>query len=133
MNKIILLFAILTSSMLTPFNMIGQEIKKDKITVAIEKADAKTIAGFFDDKVELGILDIKNFYSKEQAEVVLKNFFKENPPTSFIIQHKGGKATNGFSIGIYKSGENSFRIYYHIREKNNKTIIPLFKVEKNKR
>ncbi len=124
---------LLIGSLLFSYTAQAQEKNKSNVVIAIEQGDAKTISAYFDDKVELGILDIKNFYSKSQAEIILRDFFKENPPSSFAIQHKGGKDNNQFFIGIYKSGENSYRIYYHLRVKDGKNIIPLFKVEKNKR
>lgn len=111
---------------------LAQNKVETKIVEAIQKGDAKTICQQFDSKVELGVLQNKNYFSREQAELILKKFFKENPPKAFTIQHQGGKENNLFFIGIYESGTAKYRIYFHLREKENKIIIPLFKIEANK-
>lgn len=110
----------------------AQNKVENEIIEAIRKGDAKSICQKFDSKVELGVLRNKDYYSKEQAELILKRFFRENPPKAFTIQHQGGKENNLFYIGIYESESAMYRIYYHLREKENKIIIPLFKIEANK-
>ncbi|MEO1055097.1 MAG: DUF4783 domain-containing protein, partial [Bacteroidota bacterium] len=51
---------------------------------AIKTGSSKEVAKFFSQNVELMLVEGNlQTYSKTQAEFVLKDFFKENPPSSF--------------------------------------------------
>lgn len=131
----ITLFILLIPFCLLPYLSGAQESEEPngKIFSAIRQGNAKDLSVWFDEKVELGVLDKKNFYSREQAEIILRDFFREYPAGSFSVQHSGGRDDSHFYIGIYKSGENQFRIYYHIRTRGSESTIPLFKIENNKK
>lgn len=113
---------------LTSFTSLLQTA--DKITEALKKGDAKTLSTYFNKSVELVILDKENIYSKEQAELVVKDFFKKYPPSGFEVQHNGGPEEAKYSIGIYKSDDKKFRVYYLLKTADNKALIHLFRVEK---
>jgi hypothetical protein len=129
------LFIFLIPILLYASNLMAQENDghNSQIIAAIQSGNAKDLATFFDDKIELGVMDKKNFYSREQAEIIMRDFFREYPVGSFSVQHSGGRDDSHFYIGIYKSGQNQFRIYYHLRCKGPESKIPLFKIENNKK
>ena len=102
----------------------------DKITAALKKGDAKSLAVHFNKSVEVVIFDKENIYSKEQAELVVKDFFKKFPPKNFEVQHSGGPDEAKYSIGIYTSGSKKFRVYYLLKTTNKKQLIHLLRIEK---
>jgi len=56
-------------------------------------------------------------FGKTQAEVVLKDFFKKNPPTDFKIIHQGAsKAGSPYVIGQYSCKSGSYRVWIRLKE-----------------
>ena len=127
-KSVIISLAAILVALLTSFTSLLQTA--DKITEALKKGDAKSLAVYFNKSVELVILDKENIYSKEQAELVVKDFFKKYPPSGFEVQHNGGPEEAKYSIGIYKSGDKKFRVYYLLKTSEGKALIHLFRVEK---
>lgn len=125
---VIISLAAILVVLLTSFASLMQTA--DKITEALKKGDAKNLAVYFNKSVELVILDKENIYSKEQAELVVKDFFKKYPPSGFEVQHNGGPDEAKYSIGTYKSGDKKFRVYYLLKTSEGKALIHLFRVEK---
>src|ERR1051325_63015 len=75
------------------------EITED-IASAIRAGNTKEISKYFSDNVDLKIGDKEDFYSKAQAELILKNFFSKHSPKSFAISHKGASKSGGqYAIG----------------------------------
>ena len=59
----------------------------EAIINAISTGNAATLAGYFNASLEIAILDKEDFYSKQQAELIMKDFFTRNTPASFTILH----------------------------------------------
>ncbi|HRU69244.1 MAG TPA: DUF4783 domain-containing protein, partial [Bacteroidia bacterium] len=64
----------------------------DEIALAIKSGNSREIAKYFSARVELKINNTENIYSKAQAELLLRDFFNENPPVSFVIKHKSSSS-----------------------------------------
>ena len=111
----ILLFAILPYSTLLAQ---GEVIKN--VRTAIKTGNSKELSQHFDSMVGLNFDGEKSSYSKSQAEFVLKDFFKKNPPLDFQIIHQGVSKNKSFNyiMGEYKVTNGSFRIYILIKQKN---------------
>ncbi len=63
-------------------------------------------------------------YSKAQAEFILKDFFKKNPPTSFTIVHQGAsKSGVPYAIGEFISNQNTYRVWIRVRKNQNAFVI----------
>ena len=114
--------------MLSAFSVFQQTT--DKISEALKKGDAKELAKHFNKSLEVVVLDKENIYSKQQAELVVKDFFKKFPPKNFEVQHNGGPTDAKYSIGIYTSGVQKFRVYYLLKTTNKTQLIHLFRIEK---
>lgn len=82
----------------------------DKITSSFSSGNTTELSKFFDNSIELIILNEENVYSKSQAEQILKNFFKKNPPINFVIIHEGGKEVSRYAIGKLNSSTGTFRV-----------------------
>ncbi|MBN2164674.1 MAG: DUF4783 domain-containing protein [Marinilabiliaceae bacterium] len=107
---------------------------KDKfpegIVKATQEANCKTLATFFNEKIELIIPGKSGVYSKAQAEQVIKVFFENHPVTSFKIIHKGIKDNSSFAIGKYISNNINYRFYYRIKNSEGKTLIHQIWIDK---
>jgi len=106
------------------------------ILPALEKAltagNSRDIAAHFSDHVNLAIPGTDGVFSKEQAGVILKDFFTRNKPTHFKTNHKG-KSGEGASyfVGTLTCGKKKFSLYVLMRESGAKSTIRQFQVEED--
>lgn len=118
-----LLFA--GSSLTTLYNEIP-----DAIITALKEGNATELAKYFSDNIELALADKDDIYSKNQAKLIIEDFFTENPPKGFNILHKGGKETSRYAIGNLLTPGGEFRITILLKIKDNKTYINQLRIEK---
>ncbi len=103
----------------------------DNIAGAIRGGNAKEVAKYFDTNVEITILDKEAVYSKVQAEMVLRDFFSKNPVQSFEVVHRGNSGEgSSYGIGPLKSANQSFRVYYYVKQKGAVAAIQEMRFEK---
>lgn len=87
------------------------------IFTAIESSNTGELTKYLNSSVELSILDKDDVYSKQQASVILKDFFTKNKVKSFSIVHQGGK--DGAQYAICKMGfvnGINYRIYFLVKD-----------------
>lgn len=83
----------------------------DEIALSIKNSSSKDLAQFFDSSVEIKLGETRGDYSKSQAEIVMRDFFKKYPAINFIILQQGESAEKiRYIIGKYQSNTDSFRI-----------------------
>lgn len=104
----------------------------DDISLAIRSGNAREVAKYFDTSVEVTIHNESKVYSKQQAEMVLKDFFTKNPVTSFNIIHKGSSNEGSqYGIGTLLTGGGSFRTYIYIKQKGDVFFVQEMRFEKD--
>ncbi|MEA3318026.1 MAG: DUF4783 domain-containing protein [Bacteroidota bacterium] len=108
---------------------IAKEIPRD-ITIAFKVGNAKELARYFNNNIELVILDKEDVYSKAQAEQIIDNFFTDHFPKTFKIIHQGGKDESQFAIGKLVTFNGTFRVYVLLKTKNEKAFIHQLRIEK---
>ncbi len=126
MNKIRILIAFLAISSTVFALDIYEEIGN-----SIRSGDAKQLASFFDNSVDLTVLDKENVYSKAQAEFVIKDFFSKNPPKSFNMIHKGASPEGTqYAIGnLVTTNGKSLRVSFYIKNTGGKSAIQELRIE----
>jgi hypothetical protein len=87
----------------------------DPVVDAIRAGSSSDLAEYFESSISLNIDGQQGDYSKSQAEIVLKDFFKKNPPLGFGIVFKSETNSSLSSyIGEYKSAQYQFRVLIKI-------------------
>ncbi|MCY7410331.1 MAG: DUF4783 domain-containing protein [Chitinophagales bacterium] len=105
----------------------------DNIGSAIKSGESKQVARFFDNNVELTILDRESTYSRTQAEMVLRDFFAKNPVQSFDLIHRGtSDEGSAYGIGKLKTSTQTFRVYYYVKQKGSQSLLQEMRFEKEK-
>ena len=61
------------------------------ISIAIKAGNAAELSKFMNPTIELLLLDKEDFYKKNVAETILRDFFKEYHTKDFTIRHQGAK------------------------------------------
>lgn len=102
----------------------------DQVADAIRTGNAKEIAKYFADNVDLKVLDQENIYSKAQAELILKDFFAKHPVQEFTIVHKSIPANNSqFATGTLKTTNGTYRVHYLMKAAAGVTTVTQFRIE----
>jgi hypothetical protein len=89
----------------------------DDMRAALKAGSSKEFIKNFNTMVELNFEGEKSNYSRSQAELVLKEFFKKYPPLDFQYIHKGAsKQGLTYVIGKYTFENGSFRVWILIKK-----------------
>ena len=104
--------------------VMAQENVINNVKTAIKTGSSRELSQYFGSIVELNFDGEKSSYSKSQAEFVLKDFFKKNPPKDFEYIHQGS-SKQGFRyvIGKYTIENSSFRIWILFKKDNDQYFV----------
>ncbi len=81
----------------------------DDVKLAMKAGSSKELVKFFSDMIEINISGSQADYSKNQAEFVIRDFFKKNTHRAKNIE---GESKDGlrYAIATYKSDSGNFRV-----------------------
>nr|WP_319272228.1 DUF4783 domain-containing protein [uncultured Draconibacterium sp.] len=104
----------------------------NEIKVGLETGNAKVLSSYFNQNVELVVLDNDNVYSKAQAQQIVANFFSKFPPVeenAFSVIHDSGKENAQYVIGKLKTEKGEFRVYFLLKQNSEKKYIHQLRIE----
>ncbi len=87
----------------------------ESIATDFEKGNAAGIAQHLNNNVELVIKDVDNVFTRQQAQTILTDFFRKNPPTSFTVTQKTRNEKQLFVIGTLNTQNDKYTIYFLIK------------------
>ena len=128
----IFLFAIISSffTFSSPATQYGSE--QDvfvPIAKYIQSGDAEKLSAWFAPNLEVDILGTVNVCSKTQAKQIIKEFFVNNSPKSFVIEHRSGKAPLKYAIGTLSAGGSKFRVTLFVKTQEDGNFIQQIRIE----
>ena len=97
---------------------------------AIKTGNAASVSKYFDNTVEISVNGKSSNYSKTQGEVILRDFFANNPVKSFTVLHQGQSGGAEFCIGTLVTPNGNFRTTLNIKQKGDKQTLQEIKFEK---
>jgi hypothetical protein len=98
---------------------------------AIETMDAKMLAGYFNSTIDLEIGETDGNYSKTQAEMIVRDFFKNSPLKSFTVNHQGSSNDGSkYFIGTYETSSQVYRVYVLLKKQGEQLLIHQLQFEK---
>ena len=101
-----------------------------EIITGLKAGDAKIVASYFNENIELVVIDRELVCSKAQGEQILKDFYTRNKPSDFKITHQGGDDSS-YAIGKMQTGNGNFRIYLTLKSKAGKPQIVQLRIDKD--
>jgi len=101
----------------------------DEVVNAMKSGNASQVARYFDNSVEISMPDKSNSFSKTQAEIVLKDFFTNNPVKGFEVIHKGENAGSQYCIGTLVTKNGSFRTTIFMKQKGDLQVLQELRFE----
>lgn len=121
---------ILLSIVLTMTVLVSSAQIPDDIITSIKTGNSAKLSSFFNENVELVVLENENVLSKSHAQQVVSEFFKKNTPQKFSIIHQGGKGDSNYAIGNLETINGKFRVYFLIKTINQVSFIHQLRIEK---
>lgn len=101
----------------------------EDIVIALKAGNASQVAKYFDTTVEITLPEKSNSYSKSQAEMILRDFFKNNPIKGFDVIHKGENGGSQYCIGTLFTKNASFRTTVFMKQKGDRQTLQEIRFE----
>ena len=116
--------------MLSTLGLSNQEQAKVPagITVAFKAGNAAELSKYLNPTVELLLPEKEDFYKKNVAEAILKEFFSSHPTKDFIIRYQGVKNDVQYAIGNLKTEKGDFRVYFLMKKVDQEILIHLIRI-----
>jgi hypothetical protein len=99
------------------------------ISLAFKVGNAAELSKYFNSTVQVLLLGKEDFYKKNVAETILKDFFNEHKTRDFIIRHQGGTNDAQYAIGNLKTEKEDFRVYFLLKKVGNDLLIHQIRIE----
>ena len=99
------------------------------IAIAIKAGNAAELAKYMNSTVDVLLLDKEDFYKKNVAEAILKDFFTSYPTKDFVIRHQGANNDAQYAIGNLKTEKGDFRIYFLLKKVDQELLIHKIRIE----
>jgi hypothetical protein len=102
----------------------------EEIVKAINNARVDDLSPYIATTVECDMFGKSNVYSKAQTVQIMKDFFDQNKPRQFTVNHRGGQGATKFVIGTYLTiiGKK-FRISFTVKLQEQKNLIQQIRIE----
>lgn len=123
----ILILVILLAPMAVP---LKAQLVPGGLIYGFEQGDAKSVSSYFHSNIELKVHKKKQITSKNQAQRILQDFFKDHKPVSFSIDHEGTNADAQYSFGTLRTQKDYYRVSFYFLEGSEKKIIYYLSIEK---
>ena len=104
----------------------------DGISIAFKAGNATELTKYMNSTIELLLLDKEDFYKKNVAETVLKDFFNSNQTKDFVIRHQGARNNAQYAIGSLSTEKGNYRIYFLLKSTNGQSLIHQIRIEEEK-
>jgi hypothetical protein len=99
------------------------------ISVAFKTGNAAELSKYMNSTIELLLLNKEDFYKKNAAETILKDFFAEYQAKDFTIRHQGANNDAQYAIGNLKTTKGEFRVYFLLKKVDQDLLIHLIRIE----
>lgn len=101
------------------------------ISKYIQYGDCEKLSAWFADNLELDILGAVNNCTRNQAKLIMNDFFGKYTPKKFSVIHKSGKAPMKYAVGTLNAGGEKFRIILYVKTSDGISSIQQLKVERD--
>lgn len=109
-NFTLVFFTVQAQNSSSPLEDMVNALKNDRVADMVQ---------YFDSFVPITLNNVQSIYSRNQAEIVLMNFFEKNSPKDFTVMENGSPdATSKFIIGYFITPANvKYSVYILLRLK----------------
>jgi hypothetical protein len=116
LHYLLISLGILLSSFTISYNI-------DEVLAALKAGNAAQLAKYFDSRVDISLPNRSDNFSRNQAEMILKDFFASNEVKSFVVKHKGENGGSQFCIGLLQTRNGNFRTKLYMKQKGGQQLV----------
>lgn len=102
----------------------------DELILSLKTGNAARLSEYFNQNIELFILDKDDVYSRAQAQQIVSNFFSQNKASSFSIIHQSGKEGTKYAIGKLTTDNGVYRVSFLMKNDRGNPVIHQLRIEK---
>lgn len=95
----------------------------DNVINALRGGSASELAKYVDDNLEISLPSKTDNYSRQQAVVILQDFFSTNGVKGFEAKHRGDNGGSQFCIGTLSTRSGNFRTTFFMTEKSGRQYV----------
>lgn len=96
---------------------------------AVKAGNSRELTRHFADMVELNIETKNGNYTREQAAVLLNDFFDQHPCTDFTYIHQGASSDGTqYAIGRYAHADGSYRVFMLVKKNGDNQRVKLLNI-----
>lgn len=121
MKKIATLFSLLSvvlfSAAFKPISGL------DDVINALRTGNATELAKYVDNNIELSLPSKSDNYSRQQAVMILQDFFTNSGVKNFEVKHKGDNGGSQFCIGTLQTRSGTYRVTFFMTDRNGKQLV----------
>jgi len=103
----------------------------EEIITGFKKGSSEILSKYFNQSIEMTVLDNDDIYSKEQAKQIISRFFSNNKPKKFTILHQGVKEDSCYLIGKLLTNKKTYRVYFFVKGKSPHRYIHQLRIEED--
>lgn len=135
MKKLLLSVSLLCLALIAfqPERAGAQDKEQDVFTPIgkyLQNGDYDKLSAWFADNLELDVMGAINDCTRNQAKLIMKNFFADHTPKKFTIIHKSGKAPMKYAVGTLQAGGEKYRVILYVKVNEGKSYIQQLKIER---
>lgn len=106
---------------------------KDQVVAAIGSGNAGILAKNMVSNVDMTLPSASDFYSKAQAEQILRKFFDQHPPKGLSIEHEGtNRSGDSYYIGKLATANGDFRVTFFLKRTDEGSQVKQLRIETGK-
>ncbi len=98
-------------------------IEMDDVVTALKSGNASQLSKYFDSRIDIGLPDKSDNYSRTQAEMVIKDFFGTNGVRNFDLKYKSEKGGSNYCIGTLQTRNGNYRTTLFMKQKGDKQYL----------
>lgn len=111
----------------------AQGAVKDQVVAAIGAGNAGALAKNMVANVDMTLPSASDFYSKAQAEQILRKFFDQHPPKGLSIEHEGtNRSGDSYYIGKLATTNGDFRVTFFLKRTDEGSQVKQLRIETGK-
>ncbi|MEO8734357.1 MAG: DUF4783 domain-containing protein [Flavobacteriales bacterium] len=111
----------------------AQSDVKDQVISSLGSGNASAVAGQMVANVDMTLPGTSDYYSKAQAEQILRKFFDQHPAKGLSIEHEGNsQGGDSYYIGTLHTASGDFRVTFFLKKVGAAFQVKQLRIETNK-
>lgn len=120
---------LITLSLTLFTNLLSYSGNGDRIANALQSGNTTELASMFNSSIELVTPTASNVYAREQAKIVLDNFFRVNAPVKASLGHETNGSQSAMLIFDLSTKNGNYRVTIVANTTNGGFVINEFKIQ----